>query len=343
MRLALGHIDDLDSRVISFAKQLGLGSVQLHTPSNLGGGDGFWSLAELSALRERCEREGLILEGLENVPYGHWDKILRGEAGRDQQLSNYCTSIRNMGQAAIPVLGYHFMPDYVWRTELRARGRGDALVTAFDADRVHEGNALATYKLTPTTPTKVITEEEMWGNYRIFLDAVLPVAEEFGVRLALHPDDPPVGLPLGGAARLFASPEGLERAYAMSGGSPAWGLDLCLGSVSEMGGQSAVDRVIDFFGTKDRITYIHFRDVRGIGPHFEECFLGEGNYDPASVLRQLEKVGFAGFLIDDHVPAMIGDSDTWIDTSSEAYCSRGRAHAIGYLQGLMHALNLDAG
>ncbi|HEY7590601.1 MAG TPA: mannonate dehydratase, partial [Candidatus Limnocylindrales bacterium] len=103
-------------------------------------------------------------------------------------------------------------------------------------------------------------------------------------------------------------------------------------------GEAAVNRVIDSFGPRGGIAYVHFRDVQGTVPRFRECFLGEGNYDPASVVRRLRRVGFDGFIIDDHVPAMIGDEDTWADTASAAYCSRGRAHAIGYLQGLLDAM-----
>jgi mannonate dehydratase len=110
-----------------------------------------------------------------------------------------------------------------------------------------------------------------------------------------------------------------------------------------MGGTETVNRVIDRFGPEGRIVYVHFRDVQGVVPRFKESFLGEGNYDPAAVLRRLAGVGFDGFIIDDHVPAMIGDEDTWANTSSEAYCSRGRAYAIGYLQGLLKALDGEAG
>lgn len=342
IRLALGHIDELDDTVVAFAQQLGLTSVQFHTPSNLSGERGYWEVDELVALRGRCEAAGLVVEGIENVPYDHWDKVLLGRSGREEQLENYCQTIRNMAAAGIPVLGHHFLPGYVWRTEMRAAGRGGALVTAFDADRVHEGNALATYKLTPTVPAgEQIGAEQMWDSYRVFLEAVLPVAEDVGVRLALHPDDPPIDVALGGIARIMSSPEGLERAYELAGGSPAWGLNLCLGTVSEMDGERSVNRVIDFFGPKGKIFYLHFRDVRGTVPQFEECFLGEGNYDPAAVLRRLAAAGFDGFLIDDHVPAMVGDPDTWADTSPAAYCSRGRAHAIGYLQGVLSTLDLD--
>jgi mannonate dehydratase len=342
MRLALGHIEGLDETIVTFAQQLGLNSVQFHTPSDLAGERGFWEVDELRDLRARCERAGLVVEGIENVPYRHWDRVLRGLPGRDEQLDNYRTTIRNMAAAGIPVLGHHFLPTYVWRTDLQARGRGGARVTAFDEADVDRGNALAGYKLTPDeTFDEPIDAERMWQNYRVFLEAVLPVAEEVGVRLAVHPDDPPTDIPLGGIARILASPEGLERAYELSGGSPAWGLDLCLGTVSEMGGEGSVNRVIDFFGPKGRIFYVHFRDVQGVVPRFQESFLGEGNYDPAAVLRRLAGVGFDGFIIDDHVPAMVGDEDTWADTATAASCSRGRAYAIGYLQGLLRALDRE--
>jgi mannonate dehydratase len=222
---------------------------------------------------------------------------------------------------------------------MRVAGRGGATVTAFDLADAGGGNALTTYKLTPPDPGSFIGAEQMWANHQYFLDAVLPVAEEAGVRLALHPDDPPVDEPLGGAARIMISPAAIAKALQQSGGSPAWGLNLCLGTVSEMGGQAAVDEVIDLLGG-ERIFYVHFRDVQGTVPAFAECFLGEGNFDPAAVIRHLHRVGFDSFIIDDHVPAMIGDVDTWGETSSDAYCCRGRAYSIGYLQGILKALDL---
>ena len=192
-------------------------------------------------------------------------------------------------------------------------------------------------------PGTVFDEAEVdaatvWANHQYFLDAVLPTAEEVGVRLALHPDDPPVTASLGGAERVFTSPQALLRALDQSRNSPSWGLNFCLGTVSEMGGAEAVNMVIDEFAPRGKIFYVHFRDVQGTVPRFAECFLGEGNLDPADVVSRLHRQGFDGFLIDDHVPAMIGDLDTWGDTSPQAYCSRGRAHAIGYLQGVLNAL-----
>lgn len=342
IRLSLGHIDEYDDAVAAFAHQLGLPSVQLHTPSALPGDEGFWSLSELQALKSRCDRDGLVIEGLENVPAAHFWKIQRGLPGRDEQIENYHRTIRNMARVGIDLLGYNFIATYVWRTDMGGIGRGGAQVTGFDLSRAAEGNALASYKLTPDEPIdQPLTAVQMWANYQYFLDAVLPVAEEVGVRLALHPDDPPTDVALGGAARIFTSPAALAEAHRRANGSPAWGLNFCIGTVSEMAGEESVNEVIDLLGPAGRLFYVHFRDVRGTVPRFDECFLGEGNINPARVVRRLHAAGFDGFIIDDHVPAMIGDLDTWGDTSSAAYCSRGRAHAIGYLQGVLNGLGID--
>lgn len=342
IRLSLGHIDEYDDRVATFAHQLGLRSVQLHTPNLLPGENGYWSLEELQALRARCDADGLAIDGLENVPLAHFWKVQRGLPGRDEQIENYQRTLRNLAAVGIDLLGYNFLPSFVWRTNMLDTGRGGAYVTSFDLSKIDGGNALAAYRLTPSEPlTEPINAEQMWANHQYFLDAVLPVAEEVGVRLALHPDDPPVDEPLGGAARIFTSPASLLKAREQANCSPNWGLNFCMGTVSEMGGEDAVNEVIDTLGAAGAIFYIHFRDVQGTVPVFKECFLGEGNYNPARVIRRLHSVGFDGFMIDDHVPAMIGDPDTWMDTSPEAYCSRARAHAIGYLQGVLNALDLS--
>ena len=173
----------------------------------------------------------------------------------------------------------------------------------------------------------------MFANYVYFMKAVLPVAEEAGVKMALHPDDPPVPM-LGGVARIFREPAGFKRAWQQFPDSPSWGLDLCLGCCSEMVGNAKnVTEMIEFFGPKGRILYVHFRDVQGEVPNFQECFIGEGNYDPAEVMLLLKRNGFTGFVLDDHVPHMDGDTD---------WNHRGRAHAIGYMQGLLRSLALVA-
>lgn len=247
--------------------------------------------------------------------------IMTGGPDRDRQLLNYCTTIENLGRVGIPILGHHFMPTGVWRTDLSYPGRGGALVSAFDAARLSTGNALAA-----GGGDVAITEEELWANYEIFLRTTLPVAERAGVRLALHPDDPPVRT-IGPTARLFYSVENLRRAYELSDGSHAWGLDLCLGTVSEMaGGAEAVREAVEIFGPAQAICYIHLRQVIGTVPRFAECFLGEGSYSPREIVSLLADSGFDGFFLDDHVPRVAGDSP---------WGHRSHAYALGYIQALL--------
>jgi mannonate dehydratase len=337
IRIAVGQFNELTDSMLRFAAQIGATGVQMNTPKLPG--DSHWTEKDLRDLVSRTEAAGLQLEAIENVPVHFYDKVMLGQPGREEQMQNYCRTIRAIGAAGIPILGYHFMPNSVWRTEKLAPGRGGAGCTKFDMAVVDSvGDAGELRQFLPTSLGRqsampvyekngpVVTEEQMWDNYRYFIDAALPVAEEAGVRLALHPDDPPVPM-LGGVARLFYRPEGFKRAWQLSNNSPAWGLDLCLGCCSEMvGGRANVREMIEFFGPKGRIFYVHFRDVQGTVPNFQECFIGEGNYDPAEAMLVLHKNGFDGFLLDDHVPQMEGDSD---------WNHRGRAHAIGYMQGLL--------
>ena len=177
----------------------------------------------------------------------------------------------------------------------------------------------------------------MWENYEKFMHAVLPVAKEAGVKLALHPDDPPVPM-LGGVARFFHEPSGFKRAEEIaiaSGAGEAWGLDLCLGCCSEMpGGKASVVEMIEHFGPTGRILYVHFRDVQGRCRSSRSASLAKGNWDPAEIMLLLKRSGFTGFLLDDHVPHMDDDS---------SWNHRARAHAVGYMQGLINMADLLAG
>lgn len=326
MRIAVGQIRELNEETLLFATQLGVSSIQFNTP--LLPGEHRWEYKDLLDLREQCEAFGLKLEAIENVPIRFYDKIMLGLPGRDEQIEHYKAIIRNMGQAKIPILGYHFMPNFVWRTSYETPGRGGALVSSFDMELANQGINKVVYPA--IHEQRLLSEEEMWDNYQYFIKAVLPVAEESGVKLALHPDDPPVEA-LAGVARLFYKPENFKRAMAMAA-SDAWGLDLCLGCCSEMVGDARnVMEMIDYFGPKGKILYVHFRDVQGTVPKFQECFLGEGNYHPASVILALKRSGFDGFLLDDHVPSVVNDTQ---------WGHRGRAHAIGYLQGLLNVLEI---
>ena len=338
IRVAVGQFHELTEEKLRFAAQIGVKGIQMNNPTLPG--EARWEQKDVRALVDRIEAHGLVFEAIENVPTHFYHKVMLGLPGRDEQIENYNHTVRAVGRAGVPILGYHFMPNSVWRTEKLAPTRGGAGATKFDqavVDAVsHDPDAMRRFM--PTTlghafsmPVHAkdgltITEDQMWANYKYFIDAVLPVAEEEGVMLALHPDDPP-SPSLGGVARLFYRPWGFTHAFELSKGSPAWGLDLCLGCCSEMpGGRDNVHELIEFFAPKGRIAYIHFRDVKGTVPNFTECFIGDGNFDPAEVMAQLARTGFDGFLLDDHVPKMDGDSD---------WNHRGRSHAIGYMQGLI--------
>ena len=345
MRVALGQGVRPDAEYLDFARQLGLTGVQFNTPDLPG--DARWELDDIVALRETCEARGLRLEAIENLPNRFYERAMLGRPGRDEEIENVRATIASLGRAGVPVLGFNFMPTSVWRTALVAAGRGGAVITEFDLS-VAEDPAQADRVLIARRDQRVddakdswqrgahlatgahATDAEMWDHYAYFMEAVLPVAEEAGVRLVLHPDDPPVP-ELAGVARIFRSVEALKRAAEVVP-SPAWAVQLCLGTVSEMGGEAAVLEAVEHFGPRGQIAYVHLRDVTGTVPSFQETFLGEGNFDPVRVIRTLARVGFTGFLLDDHTPALVGDS---------AYGHRGRAHAIGYLQGILAALGAD--
>lgn len=341
-RLALGQFSDPDDEMLAFAAQLGLEGVSLNVPRLPG--ERRWELRDLLELRRRCEARGLRLEGIENVPDGFYRRAMLGEPGRDEELEHLAATIHNIGRAGIPVLGLHFLPLSVWRTAVDGRGRGGAHVSAFDARELERPGAdrsvyVARRDLRLDDPFvgggvavdgAVADEASMWSNLECLLRALAPAAEAAGVRLALHPDDPPVP-ELGGVARVLRDVDALERMLALAD-SPAVGLNLCLGTVSASGGEPAVLDAIRRFGPRGQIVCVHFRDVRGVVPAFAECFLGEGNYDPHRVMRELIASGFSGFMLDDHAPRLVGDTD---------YAHRGRAHAIGYLQALLDCARHD--
>jgi mannonate dehydratase len=320
MRLAIGQFNELTDERLLFIRQLGLKDLLLNTAKLPG--EAQWEFMDLLMLRTRCEDAGLRLAALENVPVKFYDKAMLGLPGRDEQIEHMATTIRHMGRAGIPILGYHWMPNSVWRTSRTTPGRGGVTVTSFDMELVVDA---------PLTHGRVYSADEMWAHYEYYIKALLPVAEEAGVTLALHPDDPPVES-LGGIARIMSSFEGFKRAMEI-GNSPNHGLDFCHGCWAEMGGPIPMGGALDavrYFGERGKILYMHFRDVQGTVPCFQECFVDEGNNDMFEVVKTLKQVGFAGFLIPDHVPHMVDDT---------GWGHRARAYTIGYMRALLEVVN----
>ncbi len=343
-RVCAGHIRSIDAETMHFVRQMGLDGIVLNTPGLSGrppygsmqslGTDTWrtglkdeppvkWDFLELLQLRKKIETYGLRLEAIENTPFYFYDRCITGEPGFEEQIENYRHTIRHLGRAGIPILGYHWMANKVWRTSKEERGRGGALLSAFDYEEA--GRA-------PLTHGRVYTRDEIWANYERFIRAVLPVAEQHGVTLALHPDDPPVR-ELGGVPRLFCDLDGFRRAVEDIAPSPYHKLNFCMGTWAEM----SVDRMLEgmrHFGAAGKIAYVHFRNVKGSVPRFREAFLDDGDVHAVEALELLADVGFDGFLIDDHVPLMAGDS---------GWMHRGRALAVGYIKGIMAVLESGAG
>lgn len=343
MRIAVGNIRDLTDETIAYAKQLGCKGITLNTPpltgrpsygSNTIGGTYWvepgdekppvkWDFLELVHLRRRVEDSGLVLEAIENVPFHFYKKVVLGMPGWEEQLENYCETVRNLGKAGVTILGYHFMGNRVWRTSKSELARGDALTSAFD---------MALAEDAPPTEGVVVDEEQMWENYTRFITTVLPVAEEAGVTLSLHPDDPPVPV-LGGVARIFRSLAGFRRAIEDIAPSPNHKITFCMGTWAELGVDPMFE-AMEHFGRTGKIAYVHFRNVKGTIPSFAESFVDEGDVDCVEAIRRLQAMDFDGFLIDDHVPHMSDDT---------VYMHRSRAFAIGYMRGLVQAVTGAAG
>jgi len=316
MRLGLGQFNELNEDRLKFIKQLGVNDVVIHTPRLPG--DKQWEYEDLLNLRKQLEKAELRLGAIENVPMHFYDKIMLGLPGREEQIRHMQNTIRNMGKAGVPVFGYHWMPNSVWRTRNEIV-RGGAIATAFDLD-------LAKKDL---THGRVYTEEEMWDNYTYFIKAMIPVAEESGIKMGIHPDDPPVES-LGGIARIFRNFEGFKRAMEIVD-SPNHGLEFCQGCWTEMG--EDVYAVIRYFGERGKIFYVHFRNVIGKVPKFKESFINEGDVDMYKAMKIYKEVGFRGIFIPDHVPQMTNDIP---------WSYMGRAFAIGYMSALLQVVNSES-
>jgi mannonate dehydratase len=212
MRVAIGQYHSATDDYLTFAQQLGVQGVQFNIQrgtQDLSDDLGYWRLEDLKRLKQRVNDFDLELEAIENVPRHFYIKAMLGLPGRDEQIASYQKIVRHMGEAGIPVLGINWMPNSVWRTPM-ATGRGGVQVTAFDMAQAAAGHVVNGVVKVAEAEGRTFTEQQMFDNYVYFMQAVIPVAEEAGVKIALHPDDPPVP-ELGGIARLFYQPEGFPQ------------------------------------------------------------------------------------------------------------------------------------
>ena len=276
-----------------------------------------WSRTSLARAKAEYQDAGFEFAVIESRP--PLDKAKLGLPGRDEEIDIACELIRNMGAVGIPVWCYEWMTAFNWtRTSKTMPSRGGALVTGYDHDDMRNE---------PLTEYGIVTDEQLWENLQYFLERVIPVAEEANIKLAMHPDDPPLS-PIRGISRIMRSIENYQKLMDMFP-SPINGISLCQGNFTLM--TDDLPAVIRHFG--DKIFFVHFRDVRGTPEKFQETFHDDGQTDMLECMRAYRDIGFEGVCRPDHVPTMEGDSN-----DRPGYSSIGRLFAIGYLKGLREAV-----
>jgi mannonate dehydratase len=297
--------------------------------------DTLWSYEELSAVTAEAAEHGLQIEAIENFDPAHWHDVLLDGPKKSEQLENLKTIVRTVGRVGIPLIGYNFSLAGVSGRVKGPWGRGGAQIVAMQGNydkpipngmiwnMVYDKNA-------PAGNLAPVTVEELWRRHGDFLDAIVPVAEEAGVTLAAHPDDPPTPS-VRGQPRLVNQPHLFQRLIDRHP-SPRNALEFCLGTIAEMTGGDIYEAV-DTYSRQGRIGYIHFRNVRGKAPHYQETFVDEGDIDMMRVLRILDRNGFAGVLIPDHAPAM----------TCAAPWHAGMAYACGWMKAALTAVAAQHG
>jgi mannonate dehydratase len=292
-----------------------------------------WNLEELVDLRKSVEAEGLHLEAIENFDPAHWHDVLLDGPKKKEQLENIKTIIRRLGQAQIPVMGYNFSIAGVCGRVTGPFARGGAVSVGMDGpletpipkgmvwNMVYDADA-------PKDNLPSITHEELWQRLGYFLDEIVPVAEEAGVKLAAHPDDPPMPT-MRGQPRLIYQPHLYQRLLDLKP-SPANALEFCLGSLAEMIPEKQEDiyDTVERYSRQEKLAYVHFRNVTGKVPHYKETFVDDGDIDMIRVLRILKKNNFDGVLIPDHTPQM----------TCAAPWHAGMAYAMGYMKAALQIL-----
>jgi len=340
MKLGLGLYPNLlTDDNFRFARQLGVTHITVHLPGEEtfpSTPSGVWSLEDMERLKRRINSFGLELYALENFQPRHWDQVLLAGPGRDAQMENLKTTIRNLGRAGIPCMGYNFSLAGVWGRVAGPFARGGAESVGFLQEQAPEETPLPLGEVwgtkvednPPPGTLGTVTHEEMWERVTYFLQNLVPVAEEAGVRLALHPDDPPLPV-LRGTARLITHPDHYKRLIEIVP-SPSNGLEFCQGTVAEMA-EGDVYEAIRYFTERKKICYVHFRNVRGKVPNYREVFIDEGDVDMIKAMQIYYEAGFDGVFIPDHTPAV----------SCAAPWHAGMAFALGYMRAILQHLGVD--
>ena len=292
-----------------------------------------WTAEELTAIRQEIEAEGLTLEAVENFDPAHWHDVLLDGPKKQAQIENVKTIVRNVGRAGIPIMGYNFSIAGVCGRTHRSYARGRAMSVGMEGPlETPMPNGMAWNMVVdenaPAGDAPAPTHEELWQRLDYFLGEIIPVAEEAGVKLALHPDDPPMPF-MRGQPRLVYQPQLYQRVLDLRP-SRVNALEFCLGSLAEMT-EGDIYEAVEQYSRQQKIGYVHFRNVTGKVPYYRETFIDDGDIDTVRVLRILKKNNYQGVLIPDHTPQM----------SCPAPWHAGMAFALGYMRAALQILEKE--
>jgi mannonate dehydratase len=318
MQLSEAYFRGLEQRRIDYCLQMNvIGAV---TGVRTEGDIKPWEPRAIIANKEAWAKAGLKWNVVEGPP-SLGEKTKLGLDGRDEEISNFITFMKNLKQhGGVDIICYNWMPVIGWyRTSNDTKGRGGALVTAFDFEDV---------KNAPLTKYGEMSREKLWANLEYFLKAVVPEAEKIGMKLAMHPDDPQVDS-IKGIGRIMTTVASFRRMLQIYP-SPSNGITMCQGNFSLMGAD--IPSTVKEFG-KEKIHFVHFRNVRGGKYKFEETFHDEGQIDMYAAMKSYYDIGFRGPIRPDHVPTMAGDVNDF-----PGYSNVGILYALGYIRGLMEAI-----
>ena len=358
MKLGLGlYRHQLNAEHYRFAKQCGCTHLVIHlvdyfrsSRSNLPGDqpvgddsgwglacdpDQIWSYAVLAAAKREINAAGLELEAIENFDPAHWHDVLLDGPKKAQQLENLKQLIRNVGRAGIPVFGYNFsIAGVAGRVKGPfARGEAEAVGMEGPVDKPLPRGMVWNMVYDRAASPGVIpsaTPEQLWARLKDFLEALIPVAEEAGVTLAAHPDDPPMPT-VRSQPRLVYQPHLYQKLIDLKP-SPRNALEFCVGTLAEMTEGDIYDAV-ETYSRQGKLAYVHLRNVRDKVPHYRETFIDDGAVDILRVMRILKKTGYTGVLIPDHAPQM----------SCAAPWHAGMAYALGYMKAGLQIINGERG
>jgi mannonate dehydratase len=316
----MGLNSSSNREALRFMAQLGIQDVVLNTPP-VAVRNGIWELNDLVALKNGVNEWGLELTAIENTPIDMRHHMIAGGPRFDEQLENMVETIKNIGNADIPMYTMSWRYPRFYRTGNVDIGWG-ALGTAYDAE----------VENWPSVIDWDLSLDRAWECLETWVKEATPVAEKYGVKLGIHPVDPPVEM-LGGVPQLVFNFENYKRLIDIVD-SPYNSILLCQGSFSQMAGANqdngeSIYDMIEYFVKRERVLYVHFRNVSGTVPKFHETFVNKGHVDMYRAMRIYAENGFDGFFMDDHVPMTIGDT---------AYGHRAKAYANGYIQALIETV-----